>query len=75
MSAIIDFFSGIADVISSVIDFIVNFSQDLVYGVKLLGSFFLNIRGYFEFFLPGAAVALFITLFGIVIVYQILGRN
>lgn len=74
MSAIIDFFSGIADFFSAVIDFVVGFFEDLIYVIQLLGQFLVQIPQYF-FFLPPAAVVILLTLFGIVLIYMILGRN
>lgn len=74
MSAVIDFFSGIADFFSAIVDFVVGFFGDLVYVIKLLGEFIIQIPQYF-FFLPPAVVALLITVFGVVVIYMILGRN
>lgn len=74
MQAIIDFFVGLGDVISKVIDFVVDFFMDLVYVIGLLGQFVLEIPGYFSW-LPGVAISLLVTIFSIVVIYMILNRK
>lgn len=74
MSAIIDFFTGFADIISSIIDFVVGFFEDLIFVIKTLGEFLIHIPSYFSW-LPGPAVALIVTTFSIVVIYMILGRQ
>lgn len=74
MQAIINFFTGLADIISSVIDFVIDFFKDLVYVIGLLGTFVVSIPTYFTW-LPGAAVALLVTTFSIVVIYMILNRK
>ena len=74
MQAIIDFFSGFADFISSVVDFVIGFFEDLVYVIKLLGQFILDIPGYFTW-LPSVALTLLITIFSIVVIYMVLNRK
>lgn len=74
MSAIIDWFVGLGDFFNSVIDFVVGFFEDLVYVIKLLGEFILQIPGYFAW-MPPAILALLMTIFGIVVVYMILNRK
>lgn len=74
MKDIIEFFTGIADAITSLIDFLISFVQDIVYIVKLTGEFVLQIPSYFAW-LPSEAVALLVTIFAIVVVYKIAGRE
>lgn len=74
MSAIIDFFSGIADFFSSIVQFIVSFFEDVVYIIQLLGSFLAEIPNYF-FFLPAEVLAILLTVFGVVVIYMIVGRG
>lgn len=69
-----NFFLGLADVITSLIDFVVGTIQDLVYVVKLCGSFVAKIPAFFSW-LPGEAVALIVTIFAVVVIYKILGRE
>lgn len=74
MNAIIDFFVGIKDVFTSVVDFVIDFFSDLVYIIGLLGSFVLNIPMYFSW-LPAEVVYLVATAFSIVVIYMILNRK
>ena len=74
MDAIVQFFSAIGDALISVFDFIVSFFSDLVYMIRLLGIFILQIPNYFAF-LPDGMLALLIMIFGIVVLYKIFGRE
>ena len=74
LSTIKDFFLGFADVISSLIDFVISLVEDIVYVVKLCGSFVVKIPDYFSW-LPASVLALIITIFSIVVIYKILGRE
>ena len=74
LSTIKDFFLGLANVISSLIDFIISLVEDIVYVVKLCGSFVAKIPAYFSW-LPASVLALIITIFSIVVIYKILGRE
>lgn len=74
MQAILDFFSGFVDLISSIVDFVVGFFTDLVYVIGLMGSFLINIPGYFGW-LPPALIAVVVTTFSIVVIYMILNRK
>lgn len=74
MDAIIGFFKGIGAAIGAVIDFVIGLFQDLVYMVQLLGQFVVNIPGYFAW-LPAGVVAVIVTIFAIVVIYKILGRE
>lgn len=74
MQAIIDFFTGFADILSSVVDFVVSFFTDLIYVIGLMGQFVIEIPGYFSW-LPGPAIALLVTTFSIVVIYMVLNRK
>lgn len=74
MKAIIDWFVGLGDFFSSVIDFVVGFFQDLAYVVKLLGQFVLEIPSYFSW-LPAPVLAMLVTLLGLVVIYMVLNRK
>lgn len=74
MTAIVNFFKGFADILGSIVNFVVDFFTDLVYVISLLGKFVLEIPTYFSW-LPGELIALVATLFSLVIIYMILGRN
>lgn len=74
MKAIIDFFSGLGDIITGVIDFIVGFFADLSYVILLLGKFVLEIPYYFSW-LPDSCLLILITTFSIVVIYVVINRK
>ena len=74
LGAIKDFFLGMANVITSLIDFVVGIVQDLVYMVKLLTTFIAKLPQMFSW-LPASVVGILLTIFGIVVVYKIMGRE
>lgn len=74
LQTIADFFLGLVDIITSLIEFVVGMITDLVYVVTLCSSFVLKIPTYFAW-LPDVAVTLIVTTFGIVVIYKILGRE
>lgn len=74
MDGIINFLSGIGDAIVAVIDFVISFFKDLIYMIQLLGKFLAQIPYYFSW-LPGELLAIVVLIFGVVVVYKILGRE
>lgn len=74
MKALVEFIKGIAEGVSAAIDFLFGIIQDLVYMVQLLGQFILDIPAYLSW-LPSAVVAIFITIFSIVVIYKVIGRE
>ena len=74
MQAIIDMFSGFIDTVGKIIDFVVDFFQDLIYVIGLLGKFIVEIPSYFSF-LPASLVVMLGTVFSIVVIYMVLGRK
>lgn len=74
MQSIIGFFEGIATAIVSVIDFVVSFFEDVVYLIKLTARFLGQLPSYFVW-LPSPIVALLLTIFAVVVIYKVLGRE
>lgn len=74
MQAILDFFVGLFEVVKSLITFVIDFIGDIVYVVQLTGTFVANIPTYFAW-LPSAYVSLLVTIFSIVVIYKVLGRE
>lgn len=74
MSGIIQFFTGIADIISAIVNFIVTIFKDFVYVIKLLFSTTRNIQIYFNW-LPSTIATLIVTAIAIAIIYKVLGRD
>lgn len=74
MQAILDFFTGLIDIVFSLVDFVISFIGDLLYVIQLTGNFLLQIPNYFGW-LPSAFVTLIVTIFGVVVIYKVLGRE
>lgn len=74
LETIKNFFLGLTNVITSLIDFVVNLVEDLVYVVKLVSTFVTKIPNFFVW-LPTECIVLIVVLFGVVVAYKILGRE
>lgn len=74
MQAILDFFVGIFEVISSLIQFVIDFIGDLVYVVQLTAQFVSNIPNYFAW-MPAAIVSIIVSIFAVVVIYKVMGRE
>lgn len=69
-----DILVAIGDFFKTVIDFVISFFKDLVYMVKLVGETVSQLPDYLDW-LPGSLVALILTIFTVVVIYKILGRE
>ena len=74
LETIKNFFVNMGDIIMSLVDFVIGIVEDLVYVVKLCGQFVLKIPSFFSW-LPSGVVTLIVSVFGIVVIYKILGRE
>lgn len=74
MDAVVSFFKGIGNAIVSIFDFVISFFQDLIYVIQLLGKFLGQLPQYLSW-MPPSVSGLLITLFAIVVIYKILGRE
>lgn len=74
MQAILDFLEGFVETITSVVDFVIGFFDDIVYLIAITGQVLLQIPAYFSF-LPSEIVSLLVVLFSLVVLYKILGRE
>lgn len=74
LESIKDFFVGMIDIIVSLVDFVIGIVEDLVYVVTLCGQFVLKIPTFFSW-LPSQVVVLIVTIFAVVVIYKILGRE
>lgn len=74
MQALIDFFKGFAEIISSLVNFVIGIVQDLLYIIQLLGSLIIKIPEMIGW-LPSACITLTATIFAVVLIYKILGRE
>lgn len=74
MDAIIGFFTGIADLLSGAFDFLLNLVGDIVYTAILIGKAVASIPTFFTW-LPAPVLALVVTIFGVVAIYKLIGRE
>ena len=74
MEAIITFLQGIMTGVTTALNFLIGFIEDIVYVVKLTGEFVLNIPDYFAW-LPAPVLATVVSIFAIVVIYKVLGRE
>lgn len=74
MDVIIDFLTGIGEAIVTAFEFVVSFFSDIVYVIQLTGKFLAQIPIYFSW-LPGELLGLLVIIFGVVVIYKILGRE
>lgn len=71
---ILDGIKSIANFFITVGQFIVDFISDLVYAIGLIGKTVLEIPSYIGW-LPSSLIAMLTTIFSIVVIYKILGRD
>lgn len=74
MRSLIKLIKNIGKIITTVIDFVISFFQDVVYVVQLTGKFLAEIPNYFSW-LPGGLLTILIVIFSIVVIYKVLGRE
>lgn len=74
MGALLDVLKYIGNLLVSVVDFVIGLFEDLIYMIQLLGKFIIELPMYFSW-LPPELVSMLLLIFGIVVVYKILGRE
>lgn len=74
LATVKEYIIGIGELIRSGFDFVLGFFEDIVYLVKITARFVVQIPSYFAW-LPAPVVTLIITIFGVVVVYKVLGRE
>lgn len=74
MGQIISFFKSLIDFLVGVVEFVMKLLKDLVYVVKLLGTSVLHLPDYLAF-LPATVISVVISIFAIVVIYKVLGRE
>ena len=74
LETIKDFFVSFANIITSLVDFVVGLIQDIVYIVKLCATFVAKIPSLFGW-LPSAVVTIIVMIFAVVVIYKVLGRE
>lgn len=74
LTTIKEFLNSIANMFLSLWDFVIDFFEDIAYVVKLVTSFVVGIPDYFSW-LPAEILALIVAIFGVAIIYKVLGRE
>ena len=74
MQAIMEFLTGLGELIGSLVSFVFGIVKDLLYVIGLLGSLIVKIPDMIGF-LPSAAITLVVTTFSVVLIYKIIGRE
>lgn len=74
LTTIKEFLNSIADMFLSLWDFVIDFFEDIAYVVKLVTSFVVGIPDYFSW-LPVEILSLIVAIFGVAIIYKVLGRE
>ena len=74
MKAITDFLGGIGNGLMMIVDFVISFFEDVAYIIKLTGEFVLKIPEYLSF-LPPSVLAIVVSIFTVVVIYKVLGRE
>lgn len=74
MDGIYEFIRQIGNLLLNIFQFVIDLFQDIVYLVKITGQVVLQIPAYFSF-LPGEFISILVVIFGIVVLYKVLGRE
>lgn len=69
-----EYIIGIGELFISLYKFVLDFFSDVVYVIKLTAKFVSNIPQYFSW-LPGPVLALIVSIFAVVVIYKVLGRE
>lgn len=71
---IIEALQGIFDFFRMLFEFVIDFFNDVVYIIRLTAQFVARIPSYFSW-LPSEVVALIVSIFAVVVIYKVLGRE
>lgn len=74
MQGVLSFLEGFADSLVTLVNFIITCFADVIYMIQLLVKVVAQIPNYFSW-LPAEMLTLVIVIFGVVVVYKILGRE
>lgn len=74
MSAIIEFFNSLGDIISGAVEFLISTMKDIVFIVKSTGVVLASIPSYFSW-LPTELLTILLSIYAVVVIYKILGRE
>ena len=74
MDGILSFLQGIADFFVTIFQFVISFFRDLVYIIQITADMLFELPNYINW-LPTYITTPIIALFGIVVIYKIMGRT
>ena len=74
LDSIFNILSQIGDFFTSVGKFIVKLFNDLVYVIQLIGETVADLPNYFGW-LPSELLSILLSIFAIVVIYKVLGRD
>lgn len=74
LETIKEYFQIIVDGFNAVIDFVIGLFEDLIYIIRLTGAFVAKLPDLFSW-LPVEALTLVLSIFAVVVIYKILGRE
>lgn len=74
LGQIIEFFTNIGDVITSIINFVIQHYKNLLFMYKLLFKFLASIPSFFTW-LPSPFMTVLLVIFSVAVIYKILGRE
>lgn len=74
LEAIKDAVLSIGEFFGNVVDFVLKLISDLLYVIELLGQAITKIPDYISW-IPAAPLAILTTIFAIVVIYKVLGRE
>lgn len=69
-----DYIVSIGELISTGFEFVIDFFADFVYIIQITGKFVAQIPTYFSW-LPAPILTLVVSIFGVVVIYKVLGRE
>lgn len=74
MEAIVSMLESIGNFIASIVDVVLGLIQDILYIIEITAQTVASIPTYFTW-MPSASLSLLVTIFGVVVVYKVLGRE
>ena len=75
LQTLVDFFKSTGNVVMSLVDFVITLIQDIVFVVKICGTFVLKLPDLLVGWLPSSVVVLIVGAFSVVVIYKIVGRE
>lgn len=70
----LQFLQTIADFFVAIFEIVMSLVRDIIEMVKMLGDFVVQIPDLFDW-LPPAVIGTIVTIFGVVVIYKIIGRE